>query len=362
MRRALAELLRSPRSLAPLTLEATAIRALSSGDEDVVRGTLRTVDGAECYPIIDGVPVMLDAEMAGPPRDGLRGEAGGDNAAPLHGTDWSFSREWQHHAQHDVAEHPGGWSVDDRLKQFFIETETNAEWCRGKLVLDAGCGTGQLVEAVSELGAVAVGLDYSTSVFDAERRMKSLRAHFVQADLRTPPFAPEVFDAVTSVGVLHHTPDTYESFAAVARLVKPGGRLYVWLYRRPERFLRRHITWPALDLFRTVVSRLPDRPQAAVVAAYTRGLRLLHRARGQHQDVPWDAMVVRAYDSITPRWKHYHTPFEVSHWFFRNGFSSPAITHWDNPYGFGMVAVKHALADTPGLNFGKSEVARRFWQ
>jgi SAM-dependent methyltransferase/uncharacterized protein YbaR (Trm112 family) len=363
MRRALLDVLRAPRTLAPLTLDVTASRPLPGGDEDVVRGILRTRNGTSIFPVVDGVPVMLSSPATERMVAVLqRRGAGADGDMPRHGAEWSFSHEWRHHTEHDVAEHPGGWSVEDRLKQFFIETGTDPEWCRGKFILDAGCGTGQLVEAVAGLGATAVGLDYSTSVFDAERRRKSPDAHFVQADLRTPPFDRESFDVATSVGVLHHTPSTYESFVAVAKLVKPGGRFFVWLYRRPERFFRRHITWPALDMFRTVVSRLPDRPQATVVHAYTRGLRLAHRLRHLHQDVPWDAMVVRAYDSITPRWKHYHTPFEVSHWFFLNGFSSPAMTHWDNPYGFGMVAVKQPLADTPGHNFGKTDVIRRFWQ
>ncbi len=42
------------------------------------------------------------------------------------------------------------------------------------------------------------------------------------------------FDLVWSYGVLHHTGDTYGAFRNVARLVKPGGRIFMMLYGEPD--------------------------------------------------------------------------------------------------------------------------------
>ena len=44
------------------------------------------------------------------------------------------------------------------------------------------------------------------------------------------PFAPESFDYIYSIGVLHHTPDCEQAFKGLPRLLKPGGRIAIWLY------------------------------------------------------------------------------------------------------------------------------------
>ena len=42
-------------------------------------------------------------------------------------------------------------------------------------------------------------------------------------------------------------------------------------------------------------------------------------------------------------------------WFHDAGYSAPVLTHWDNPYGFGLVATKERQAVTPGINYGAGE-------
>jgi len=280
---------------------------------------------------------------------------------PERNSPWSFSSEWDEHFDSELTK-TWGWTIDERVSQFFLETGVDPEWCKGKLILDAGCGNGQLSEALTDLGATVVGFDYSNSVFTAEKHRKSADLHFVHGDLQTLPFDKASFDLIISNGVLHHTPSTYRTFVEVAKLVKPGGRFYLWLYRRSERFLKRQLFYPAFELTRTIVSRMPLGPQSVIVKAYACGLMVLHRVIGKYENLSWPERVVGAYDSLTPRWRHYHTPLEVSYWFFVNGFSSPTITHWDNPFGFGMVATKALQKETPGVQFGKTGIVKRYWE
>jgi SAM-dependent methyltransferase len=264
---------------------------------------------------------------------------------------WSFSREWDAHFDQGLTR-TWGWSIEQRLQQFLLEADITAEWCRGKRILDAGCGNGQLTEALTCWGAFVVGLDYSTSVFRAEEARRSSRATFVQGDLQAPPFGLETFDLVISNGVLHHTPNTFRTFSAVSKLVKPGGRFYLWLYRW-------RTASAVADIPRVVVSRLPSGLQGLAVKAYAATLQGWHWVRGRRVERSWPERVVDAYDSVTPRYRHYHDPFEVSRWFFENGYAPAKLTHWDNAYGFGMVAVKESQPDTPGPNFGKPRLSSR---
>ena len=106
----------------------------------------------------------------------------------------------------------------------------------GKLrLLDYGCGAGDLMRVLAGLGATAefTGCDVSQGMLDqaAHRWPVSLGAVpalALQDGARTP-FADGQFDIATISAVLHHVPvaERPSVYAELARVLKPGGRLYV---------------------------------------------------------------------------------------------------------------------------------------
>lgn len=62
-------------------------------------------------------------------------------------------------------------------------------------------------------------------------------------------------------------------------------------------------------------------------------------------------VVVGTYDLLAPRYARRHTPCEMAAWFYENGFQAPTLTHWDNPNGFGMRAVKRPQTEAVGVNY-----------
>lgn len=93
------------------------------------------------------------------------------------------------------------------------------------LVLDAGCGTGQNVLALSRLGT-AVGIDLAPEAvaFCRERGARAARA-----SLLALPFPDRTFDAVTSFDVVYHAwvTDDRAAVREMVRVLKPGGILLV---------------------------------------------------------------------------------------------------------------------------------------
>jgi SAM-dependent methyltransferase len=103
-------------------------------------------------------------------------------------------------------------------------------------VLDVGCGMGRYTALVADHGAEVVGLDVSRAVEKAAELWP--QCSFVQGDIVAPPFRPESFDLVYSFGVLHHLPDPLRGLRRCYELVKPGGRLLVWVYSSRGGILR----------------------------------------------------------------------------------------------------------------------------
>jgi SAM-dependent methyltransferase len=105
-------------------------------------------------------------------------------------------------------------------------------------VLDAGCGTGANVAALSEVTqARPFGFDIS---FDASREWVSRRASMLIASINEIPFATDTFDLAVAVDVLES--DAVRPIAAyreLVRVVRPGAHVivvvpaYEWM-RSPE--------------------------------------------------------------------------------------------------------------------------------
>jgi 2-polyprenyl-6-hydroxyphenyl methylase/3-demethylubiquinone-9 3-methyltransferase len=113
----------------------------------------------------------------------------------------------------------------------------------GLTFIDAGCGSGIFSLSALRLGAVRVtSIDIDPGSIECARRLRERdpdkdRWHIHQGSLLRPDFieALEPADVVYSWGVLHHTGAMWTAIGHSMRLVKPGGRLCLALYRQPRR-------------------------------------------------------------------------------------------------------------------------------
>ena len=96
----------------------------------------------------------------------------------------------------------------------------------GRRILDAGCGSGPLTQALRARGAVLTGFDASAAMVDLARERLGEDADLHVADLGAPlPFADAEFDDVVASLVLHYLEDWAGPLAELRRVLKPGGRL-----------------------------------------------------------------------------------------------------------------------------------------
>jgi ubiquinone/menaquinone biosynthesis C-methylase UbiE len=98
----------------------------------------------------------------------------------------------------------------------------------GRRILDAGCGSGPLLAALRDRGAIVTGIDKSAGMVELARRRLGDAADLRVAELGSPlPFPDDMFEDVTASLVLHYLEDWNPALAELRRVLKPGGRLIV---------------------------------------------------------------------------------------------------------------------------------------
>jgi 2-polyprenyl-3-methyl-5-hydroxy-6-metoxy-1,4-benzoquinol methylase/uncharacterized protein YbaR (Trm112 family) len=236
-------------------------------------------------------------------------------------TQASFSKEWSFQVD---TEKTWGFEPRERLEHVIRRSlEMTPDACRGKTILDAGCGNGILTSLLGEHFETVIGVDLGTSVVQAALRNSRSNVHFVQGDLMHPPFRGSCADVLISLGVLHHTPNTELAFSCLAPLVTSGGRMYVWLYKPEPDFHHQ-----AMLALREVFKHLPPSVSAVVFkTAFVPAALLKRRIKnavqpGKEKEQSTHEQLIHFMDGLTCQYRFEHTPEEVGVWFHKRGFTN----------------------------------------
>lgn len=274
--------------------------------------------GAE---ILEGCLLCAGCKASWPIRRGVPRFVIGDEYAGSFGYQWNRFRAVQ------LDSCNGGTESDSSFRD---TTGWTADSLAGSRVLDVGVGAGRYAEVAARLGAEVVGIDLTHAVDAAYHNVgEKENVHLAQADIFAMPFRPDTFDRAYSIGVLHHTPDPRAAFERVARLVKVGGHIAIYVYVHPG--ASRHFT----DTIRKVTTRLPlpamlALSTAAIPLYYAYRLpfagRLLHLVAPISMHPSWRTRWLDTFDWYTPRYQWKLTFPEVFAWFRDNGFSDVTLS------------------------------------
>lgn len=126
----------------------------------------------------------------------------------------------------------------------------------GDRALDLCCGTGDISFALHDAGADVFGIDFSSAMLDVARvRAKDIhdaegaaRLQFRQGDAMKIPFDDASFDVVTVGYGLRNLASWERGLEEMARVARPGGRLLVLDFGKPNNKIWRAIYFTALKV------------------------------------------------------------------------------------------------------------------
>ena len=349
MHASLLEFLVAPNSKAPLRIESNSA---SSGDE-LIEGRLRSDDGTS-YPVTDGIPRFVNGQ-----------DPGQTQIRESFGFKWGQrdsyeSAEFQED-YHEWLRSKYGFGSDDEMRAFFGSK---------RRTLEVGCGGG-LSASISlnegKAGHEWVGLDISGAVDIARERLGHLPGtHFVQADILELPFRPQSFDAIFAEGVLHHTPSTENAIKSLSPLLRAGGEILFYVYRKKgpireftDDYIRGLISnvspaesWEflrplthlgqALAELKTEVEVPEDIPYLGIKAGRYDVQRLIywHFAKLYWNDkFPFETNNHINFDWYHPRYAHRQTREEIEQWCTQAGLEVTYVHEQES--GFTVRAVKN---------------------
>jgi hypothetical protein len=202
-----------------------------------------------------------------------------------------------------------------------------ARLCPGQHVVGLDLGIGSLERAAAHFGGIE-NLDY------------------VQGDILHPPLREGGFRWGISIGMLHHTPDTWQAFAQFRKLLADDAAVLIWIYRpfwdAPE--------WRLMYFARDVLflGQSPKLPPAflrifaswAIVAALPLAqFEWWRHSRRLARDLPFfrpremtfregfDAQVFHLFDTLLPRYQFRHKSEQVEAWFAEEGLEPVFQAH-----------------------------------
>lgn len=109
-------------------------------------------------------------------------------------------------------------------------------------LLEAGCGTGLILNRLVPHAKVAVGVDLSSGML---RKASARNLQVVQGSVNELPFADDSFDLVCSFKVLAHVEQIEQAMHELSRVLRPGGYLLAEFYNTMSlRYLIKRIKRP----------------------------------------------------------------------------------------------------------------------
>lgn len=189
----------------------------------------------------------------------------GDSQSTVRQTIEDFGAQWTRYPENN------GYYASVAMLSDILAPFVAPEELRGKRIAEIGSGSGRIVSMLLDAGVAHVtALEPSAAIEALQRNIAGQTGQVtcVQAPGEMLPLAS--FDAVLSIGVLHHIVEPGPVVRRAYEALKPGGWLIVWIYGREGNKMYLALAEP----LRRITRRMPDFLLAGLAHALVPALSL----------------------------------------------------------------------------------------
>lgn len=181
-----------------------------------------------------------------------------------------------------------------------------ANYFKGKVVVDVGCGNGRIGRLVAPHAKHYLGLDLSEAVYSFPSYLRASNIQLCRANGTDLPLRDSLSDVTICWGVLHHMDKPVDALRELARITKPEGEVILFIYSD---------AYAARENFNRLVKHVPDELKHELVAKtsdfsdawrevdkfyaniLSQGIFMSVKESREWQIFQW-------YDGVTPRYHH----------------------------------------------------------
>ncbi len=127
----------------------------------------------------------------------------------------------------DVTELSGDEVSQEQVERLCHRYYWAGEFCRGKDVLEAGCGAGQGLGYIAGLARSLIAGDFSEDIMEIARRYYGDRIALRRFDAQDMPFENDSFDVVILFEAIYYLPSTERFVEECKRVLRPGGKVLI---------------------------------------------------------------------------------------------------------------------------------------
>jgi SAM-dependent methyltransferase len=241
-----------------------------------------------------------------------------------------FGAQWRRYAENE------GYYASLDLLADICGPLLQLERIQGTRVADIGSGSGRIVNMLLDAGAAHVTAVEPSDAIEVLKGNTAKRADsitYVHGLGETLPL--EHFDAIFSIGVLHHIVDPIPVLRRAYQALRPGGYVLLWVYGQEgnETYLLQS------SRLRRLTTRLPDfilaglaRALGVALSAYLVCCRAfplpMHRyVKAVLGRLTWRQRVLTIFDQLNPAYAKYYLEPEVRNLLESTGFTDVNLYH-----------------------------------
>ena len=254
-----------------------------------------------------------------------------------------FGSQWDHYKENQ------GYFASLKLFRDIIEPLLKLESFDNKVIAEVGSGNGRIIDMLYQTNASSIySIEPSEGYKLIEQKYldQSERIKIINKSGHDFCITSQV-DIILSIGVLHHIPDPDAVLNNCLKNLKPGGKIFIWLYGREGNII--YIN--AITILRIITTKIPDSFLKIIVEVIYLLLSIYMRLslyiklpmKGYINNVicKMDAKSQKQiiFDQLNPIYAKYYKKDEVFDLLARNGFRNIRINH-RHSYSYSALAYK----------------------